>query len=249
VTIGFIVVLTALAAWFAWMADPGSVEVFYFPAITASVSLMMAAFGRLIGTVNQLRVTQHEMAGLAVRQERSRVARDMHDILGHSLTVITVKAELAGRLLEDDPARAATEIAEVEDLARGALADVRATIAGYRGVSILSELANAKTALEASGIEATLPASVDVVPAAHRELFGWVVREGVTNVVRHSQATHCVVELGADYVQVTDDGRGAADDGNGSGLAGLSERVAAAGGTMTAGSLPGGGFRLKVVTS
>ncbi|MEP6479207.1 MAG: sensor histidine kinase [Rhodoglobus sp.] len=245
-TLAYIAVLTAVTAFGIVQAGATGDAIFYFPALVASISLMMAAFGRVIGSMNQLRATQHEMARLAVEQERSRVARDMHDILGHSLTVITVKAELAGRLVESDPERAAKEITEVEELARGALADVRSTVAGYRGVSVASELVNARTALEAAGIEATLPGSVDVVPAVYRELFGWVLREGVTNVVRHSGATRCVVELGDRFVQVSDNGTGATDATAGSGLVGLRERAAAAGATMSTGSAAGGGFVLRV---
>jgi two-component system sensor histidine kinase DesK len=248
VILAYIAVLTAAAAVFAWASGVQGDALFYLPAIIASVSLMMAAFGRVIGGMNQLRATQHELARLAVEQERSRVARDLHDILGHSLTVITVKAELAGRLIGSDPGGAAKEIAEVEDLARGALADVRSTVSGYRGVSIASELANARAALRSAGIEASLPGSVDAVPSEYRELFGWVVREGVTNVLRHSRATHCEVRLGSSFVEVVDDGRGATHGPAGSGLAGLRERVAASGLTMTADTRAEGGFRLRVST-
>lgn len=246
VVLVFIAVLTAVATWFAWLDGDRGDALFTLPAIIASVSLMMAAFGRVLVSMNELRATQHEMARLAVDQERSRVARDLHDILGHSLTVITVKAELAGRLMESDPARAAVEIGEVEALARGALADVRSTVSGYREVSIASELANAKSALESAGIAPDLPGSVDAVPAHYRELFGWVVREGVTNVLRHSRASRCEVRLGHDFVEVIDDGVGAAASTDGSGLVGLRERVESAGLTMTAGSRPTGGFRLRV---
>ncbi|MDM4762620.1 sensor histidine kinase [Galbitalea sp. SE-J8] len=246
--LGYVAAVTALTIGFGWLAGLAGDALFYYPATTASVSLMMAAFARVLGSMNQLRATQAEMARLAVEQERTRVARDMHDILGHSLTVITVKAELAGRLVESDPRGAAREIAEVEALARGALADVRTTVAGYRGVSIASELANARQALEAAGIEPDLPGTVDAVPAERRELFGWVVREGVTNVVRHSRARHCTVQLGPDFVEVVDDGRGASGQRTGTGLAGLDERATAAGARMTAGALPDGGYRLRVST-
>ncbi|MEV8146717.1 histidine kinase [Arthrobacter sp. NPDC080073] len=177
----------------------------------------------------------------------------MHDILGHSLTVIAVKAELAGRMLDtvpgDYPARdrAAAEISAVQDLARGALADVRATVAGYRGVNVLAELAVARTALESAGIDAELPGTVEQVPARHRELFGWVLREGVTNVVRHSGAARCRVRLTASSVLVEDDGVGPASGGrSGNGLAGIRERVVAAGGTVSVGPSDLGGFRLAV---
>ena len=242
-------------------------------SLVLSLGFMMMAFARQIQLRQQLEATRKDLAVAAVAAERDRMARDMHDILGHSLTVVAVKAELAGRLLEADPARAARELEDIEDLARGALADVRATVAGYRGVNVVAELAQARGALASAGIEADLPGSVDEVPAAHRELFGWVVREGVTNVVRHSRAARCRVTVSADGVQVDDDGAwrpalavaagasgggrassgGRGDpatshwSGRGSGLDGLAERVRQAGGTLSTGPSELGGFRLTVV--
>jgi two-component system sensor histidine kinase DesK len=224
----------------------------YSQAVTiASVGLMMMAFSRQLATIRELRQTQHELAELAVREERSRVARDMHDILGHSLTVIAVKAELAGRLLPIAPGKAAAEIADLEDLARGALEDVRATVGGYRGVNVLSELASARTALAAAGIEAELPGAADAVPAQSRELFGWALREGVTNVIRHGAASRCRVTLAARRLQIDDDGVGprapaAGTGAGGNGLKGLGERAAAAGATLEVGRSELGGFRLRL---
>jgi two-component system sensor histidine kinase DesK len=183
------------------------------------------------------------------------MARDMHDILGHSLTVITVKAELAGRLIEVDRAKAAAEIADLERLSREALADVRATIGGFREITLSRELVNARSALTAAGITPDLPGADDDVPGERRELFGWAVREGVTNVVRHSGATRCSVRVSRDHVEVEDDGCGAGDcthaetdrAGFGHGLAGLRERARAAGATMSIGHGEGGrGFRLTL---
>lgn len=226
------------------------------PVTIVSLGLMMTAFSRQLNAIRQLRQTQHELAELAVLEERNRVARDMHDILGHSLTVIAVKAELAGRLLEVAPERAAVEIAELEDLARGALVDVRATVSGYRGMNVLSELANARTALTAAGIEADLPGAADSVRAKDRELFGWVLREGITNVVRHSGATRCTVTIGSRLIQIDDDGvgpagapdapAGAGPGGAGNGLRGLSERVREAGGSLSVGRSAAGGFQLRL---
>ncbi|MFE4195379.1 sensor histidine kinase [Paenarthrobacter sp. NPDC056912] len=227
-------------------------EAFFQPALILSLGFMMSSFARLIRQTAQLREAQTGLADAAVAAERSRVARDMHDILGHSLTVIAVKAELAGRLMEGAPPgpaadRAAAEISDVQDLARGALADVRATVAGYRGVNVLAELAVARTALESAGIEAELPGTVEQVPARHRELFGWVLREGVTNVMRHSGAGRCRVLLTASSVSVEDDGVGPDAAGSfGNGLAGIRERAAAAGGHVRVGPSDLGGFRLAV---
>ncbi len=196
----------------------------------------------------QLTRARELVVDLAVSRERERVARDVHDILGHSLTVITVKTELVGRLIEGTgPERARTEVAEIEQLARGALADVRATVAGTREVSLAGELAAARRALDSAGIEAELPLSVEGAPAAHRELFAWTLREGITNVVRHSAARHCRVHWDADCLEVVDDGRGVGVTAAGTGLAGLRARAEAAGARLESGSVPGGGFRLRLV--
>nr|WP_244954156.1 histidine kinase [Spelaeicoccus albus] len=189
------------------------------------------------------------MAALAVEEERGRVARDIHDILGHSLTVITVKAELAGRLVERDAIRAKAEINDVEQLSRAALTDVRATVAGYRDVNVVSELANARAVLEAAGITADLPTTTDTLPAEYRELAGWIIREGVTNVVRHSGATLCRVRMSPDMIEVADDGTGPQSGSahcHANGLDGLRERVEAAGALLRIGTSDLGGFSLQI---
>jgi two-component system sensor histidine kinase DesK len=214
-----------------------------------------AAFGisQVIERNAQLAQAREQLVDLAVTQERERLGRDVHDILGHSLTVITVKTELAGRMLETLPPgpatdRARREVGDVERLAREALADVRATVSGTRQVSLTGELAAARSALAASGIRADLPSGVDVVPARHRELFAWALREGVTNVVRHSGASWCGVQLTADCVEVRDDGRGPVDcQGGGNGLAGLQARAATSGARLEIERAPEGGFLLRVV--
>lgn len=208
----------------------------------------LAAFGfmALLRRTLELRAAQQEVSRLAAERERMRIARDLHDLLGHSLTAVTVKAQLAGRLVGRDDARAAGEMQEVERLSRQALADVRAAVAGYREVSLAVELATAREVLGAAGIAADLPRAVDEVPAELRELFGWVVREGVTNAVRHSGASRVRVGVAASSVEVTDDGCGRAVGAAGSGLAGLAERAAAAGGQLEAGPDPAGGFRLRL---
>mgnify|MGYP002804626004 CR=1 FL=1 len=216
----------------------------------------MYAFSRQIMTIQALRRTQNELAELAVATERNRVARDMHDILGHSLTVIAVKAELAGRLLEVAPEKAAAEIADVESLARGALEDVRATVSGYRGVNIISELANARSALLAAGVDPELPGAADEVPAKYRELFGWVLREAVTNVIRHADASKCKVTMGPAFIQIDDDGVGPggyASNGEdspgtawGNGLKGIIERASALGAAIAVGRSDLGGFNVRL---
>lgn len=147
-------------------------------------------------------------AELALAMERDRVARDVHDVLGHSLTVVTVKAELAQRLIDTDPERAREELSQIESLSRVALAEIRATVSGLRVASLAEEVAAADTALSDAGILADLPGDLSVVDPRHRVLMGWVLREAVTNVVRHSGATQCAVEFGEAHLRVTDDGRG-----------------------------------------
>ena len=223
-------------------------------------------FGTLVATLAIWGITQainrnievlsvrEENARLALEDERNRFARDLHDILGHSLTVITVKAELANRLIDVDTDRARAELDDLERLSRDALADVRRAVEGYRELTLPGELARARTALSAAEIAAELPNSTEGVPSDLRELFAWTVREGITNVIRHSGASRCTVLLGEHEVEVRDDGRGPEvavsveppDSGGGHGLTGLRERAAALGGTVVTQSLHPG-FSLKVV--
>jgi two-component system sensor histidine kinase DesK len=176
---------------------------------------------------------QHENTRLALADERNRFARDLHDILGHSLTVITVKAELAQRLVDVAPDRAKQELADLERLSRDALADVRRAVEGYRELTLPGELARARAALQAAGIDPVLPQSTDEVPSGLRELFAWTIREGVTNVIRHSGAHRCEIVLTATSVTVRDDGQAAGGTTAGSGLTGLHERAAAMGAVLT----------------
>jgi len=222
----------------------------------ALASLAVFGFSRLIRANAELAAMREEVATLAAERERMRIARDLHDLLGHSLTTVTVKAALAARLFEQDPVRARAEIAEVEVLARESLADVRAAVAGYREVRLATELATAREVLEAAGIDAQLPGVVEGMSPEVGGLFGWVVREGVTNVVRHSKATTVRITLDATGIEIVDDGSGclrkAGDQLStsrvGSGLAGLAERAAALGGRLVAGPVDGSasGFRLRV---
>jgi two-component system sensor histidine kinase DesK len=244
---------TAVLGFVVLAATDSIQNAIYLPLITFSIAMMMSAFARQIDLVRRLRESQAETARLAVAQERSRVARDIHDILGHSLTVITVKAELAGRLIADHPERAEAEVADIERLARGALADVRATVTGYRGVNLAAELSGARTALNSAGIEAELPNNIENVPGETSQLFAWVVREGVTNVIRHSGAARCAITLEPHSIVIADDGHATMEEPEtgaaairGNGLNGLAERVTAAGGSLLAGPSERGGFVLKV---
>jgi two-component system, NarL family, sensor histidine kinase DesK len=218
------------------------------PVAIPVVALVTYGFLRVVDGNHALAEARAELARLAAENERIRIARDLHDLLGHSLTTITVKAGLACRLGEVDPSRALREIAEVEDLARTSLADVRAAVSNYRDVTLTGELATGRELLRAAGITADLPSAVDVVRPPHQELFGWVVREGITNVVRHAHASSCAVRLSASSVEIVDDGVGTAAP-HGNGLSGLRERVAAADGVVDAGPLLPKGWRLRVSLS
>ena len=216
----------------------------------AFASIAVFAFTRLVRANHELAAAREEVARLAAERERSRIARDLHDLLGHSLTTVTVKAALARRLVDTDPARAKAEIEAVERIARESLADTRTALAGYREVRLATELATAREVLAAAGIDADLPRVVDDVPADLGGLFGWVVREGITNVVRHSRARHVRVTVDGRAIEVVDDGQGCAGDPGGHGLTGLAERASALGGRLVAGPAEfvdgTGGFRLRI---
>jgi two-component system, NarL family, sensor histidine kinase DesK len=239
-------------------------------ALELTVGPVLAAFfaysaARRIELVDKLRETRAELARMAVADERLRIARDLHDLLGHSLSLITLKAELAGRVIGTDPDRAAREIADLETVARRSLGEVRAAVTSYRQPSLAGELAAARQMLAAAGMDAQVraPASVSLDPDAEA-LLAWTVREGATNVVRHSGARTVTITVtvtdGAVTAEVADDGVGpglkagpGSDPGQdgyvtpGAGLAGLAERARAAGAEISAGEGAGGkGFRLSV---
>ena len=243
-------VLGATAVCTAVLAADGLLgEVFILPVMCVLTSFALQGTRHLVSVNADLVEARDELARNAVAQERLRFARDLHDLLGHSLSLIALKSELAGRLAEIDPARARAEMADVESAARRALAEVRDAVSGYREVSLAQALAEARSALSAAGISLRAPAPAGSLPAAVDAVLGWVVREATTNVLRHSGASTVTVtlETGADVVTlvVSDDGRGSAAAG-GAGLAGLAERVEALGGRLTAGSSGGSGFRLTV---
>jgi two-component system, NarL family, sensor histidine kinase DesK len=207
-------------------------------------------FSRLVSANYALREAQEERAALAVSEERSRFARDLHDLLGHSLSVIALKSELASRMLSSSPERAAAEVHEIERVARGALREVREAVSGYARPTLAVELAGARAALAAAGVSWNLDVGDGPLPENVEAVLAWTVREGVTNVMRHSHAEHCAVRVMVDgeaaTVAITDDGRGGDGAATGNGLRGLAERVHAVGGNLEAGPQPTGGFRLRV---
>jgi two-component system sensor histidine kinase DesK len=216
----------------------------------------------LFQAVAQLKATRQELARTAVAEERLRFSRDLHDLLGHTLSVVVVKAEAARRLAGRDMDAALGQVADIEAVGRQALTEIREAVTGYREGSLATELDRARSALAASDIEAVLQESGPPLPPQTEALLGWVVREGVTNVVRHSGATLARIELhaadGQARLTITDDGRGptpppaapgttATLPRTGTGLRGLTERLASAGGSLTTGPAPSGGFRVTAV--
>lgn len=220
-------------------------------ATTLAMGFLLFALGRLLRANAALRRAREELARRRVDEERLRFARDLHDILGHDLSVVALKAQLARRLMDADPDAARRELADVEEVARTALQEVRDAVSGYRQPALASELAGARTALDAAGIACTVERPDAPLPPSREAVLAWGVREATTNVIRHSGARHCAIRIAVDdreaRLEVTDDGRAdAAADPDGTGLRGLTERAADAGGAVVAGPRPDGGFGLEL---
>ncbi|MER7400252.1 histidine kinase [Streptomyces sp. NPDC000151] len=215
--------------------------------------MVTAAVLGLFDANRQLHATQGELARTAVEKERLRFSRDLHDLLGHTLSVVVVKAEAVRRLAPRDVDAALAQAADIEAVGRQALTEIREAVTGYRQGSLATELDRARSALEAGGIEPVVRQAGPPLSPQAGALLGWVVREGVTNAVRHSGATRCEIEVRVDgdraRLTITDDGHGPVSsrspaEGGGTGLTGLAERLAAAGGTLDAGADGRRGFRL-----
>jgi two-component system, NarL family, sensor histidine kinase DesK len=190
----------------------------------------------------QLLKAQEEIEALAKVAERERIARDLHDVLGHTLSVIILKSELAGKLMDRDPQRAGNEIREVEQISRQALSDVREAIRGYRARGLSAELAQAKATLETAGVAVKCEVEKLPLQPLQETVLSMAVKEGVTNVVRHAQARNCCLRLeqqnGSCRLAIEDDGRGGAY-GEGNGLRGMRERVEMIGGSISLDSQAG----------
>ncbi|MGI5224145.1 sensor histidine kinase [Actinoallomurus sp. CA-142502] len=217
---------------------------------TLTVGLLLFAFRTSRMLVVQLREARGEVARLAANEERLRIARDLHDLLGHTLSLIVLKSEVATRLAERDLDRSVAEVRDIEAVARQALADVREAISGYRQRNLTDELENARSVLAAADVELTIKSSGTPLPDQVDGLFGWAVREGVTNIVRHARARTAAITVrrqdGTAVLEIIDDGTGAGEAPTGNGLRGLGERVTASGGAVEAGARADGGFRLAV---
>jgi two-component system sensor histidine kinase DesK len=230
-------VIASIAAIESLLLRAGAWELFWaavFPVFIGSGNIFFAERNRMN---RQLRKANEEIENLAKVAERERIARDLHDVLGHTLSVITLKSELAGKLMDRDPQRAGKEIREVEQISRQALTDVRDAIRGYRSQGLVAELARAKSTLETAGLTVQCDSATTVkLPAMQESVLSLAVREAVTNVVRHAQARSCRMRLeqqnGSCCLEIHDDGCGATN-GEGNGLRGMRERVEMIGGTLS----------------
>jgi two-component system sensor histidine kinase DesK len=244
----------AISGAFAAGAGEGSLDA----AVFLGFATFMAGTGTflvqyLVGVIADLTEARERLAESAVAEERLRFSRDLHDLLGHTLSVIVVKAEAIRRLLRLDVRAAEAHAGDIETIGRKALTEVREAVTGYRSVSYREELANARAALSAAGIRLSVSQLPSGLSASVDSLLGWIVREGTTNVLRHADAQRCTISI-----TVTSDEEAVridvADDGTatkatlplvlGSGLLGLRERVQALGGELLA-SPTDSGFRLS----
>lgn len=197
----------------------------------------------------RLRMAHEEIEQLAKTAERERIARDMHDVLGHSLSLIVLKSELARRLLASQPTRAALEIAEIETTARQALGEVRKTLTGYRSEGFASELTRAAQILETAGVRLNGPVQAPYLTPRHEATLSLVLREAVTNIVRHAGASECSIEVStakdSTRLVIADDGRGDIRQ-EGNGLRGMRERVRELGGSLSLESHRGTRLRIEL---
>jgi two-component system sensor histidine kinase DesK len=193
------------------------------------------AYSRQQQASYMLQRANEEIEHLAQVAERERIARDLHDLLGHTLTVIAIKSELANRLLERDPQRAKQEMVEVEQTARKALAEVREAVVGYRSEGFPAEVLSARRTLQSANVSLQTDIALVELPTAVTNVLCLCLREAVTNIVRHSKATTCQVRLARNSTEfllsVEDNGVGVRSS-EGNGLRGMRERVEGLRGTM-----------------
>ncbi len=247
---------------FRWLAGHLVLVIIVCWALHLQISLWVSSvvFSALVGAVviqysQRQRLSErlaeaHKQTGqLAKVAERERIARDLHDLLGHTLSLIVLKSELASRLSATQPERAAEEIRDVERISRDALAQVRAAVRGYRGLGLEHELKQARATLETAGIAVEASLQAPRLSAMQESVFALALREAVTNVVRHAQATFCRLSLrqeaGFCELEIADNGRGGTAE-DGSGLSGMRQRVESLGGILERDGSRGTLLRIRV---
>jgi two-component system sensor histidine kinase DesK len=244
--LGVLLAIELLEAWLMHLPPYFWIPTIFFSSLLGSAMIQWLHRKRL---TDKLLAAQAESEHLAKVAERERIARDLHDLLGHTLSVIVLKSELASRLTASDPARAAEEIRDVERISRDALTQVRAAVRGYRSAGFDGELKVAMYALEAAGIQVETSVEHPELSPAQETVFAMALREAVTNVVRHAHATVCRLTLRrvGQFCEmvVADNGRGGALD-EGSGLSGMRERVEALGGALERDGSHGTQLRIRV---
>src|SRR6266849_374513 len=239
-----LIVLEAIASTVMWA--------FHLPlGLWVSTSFLIAAIGamniqhakRILANA-RLRLAHEEIEHLAKTAERERIARDLHDVLGHTLSVIILKSELASRMVDRDLPRAIQEIRDVERISREALAEVRSALKGYRAAGLNAEIAQARATLETAGIkvQASAALAAQELGSAQEGVLALVVREAVTNILRHSQATECDLRLmqadGVFTLEIADNGCGG-NGTEGQGIKGMRQRVEMLGGSLQLKTTPG----------
>lgn len=226
--------LTVLVSFLIPSFVPNGQYFFGFAITTSAVFMFVAGITFYIGSSIE---SQRQVGTQAILEERERVARDVHDVLGHTLTVIALKSELAGKLLERDPGRAQAELREITHLARESIEEVRQTVAGLKVQSLSEEITAASQALESAGIdlqrEGTAWSDLDSIPAVNQAVFAWVIREATTNIIRHAAARRATIKLDRSSLTITDNGVGISPEAAGHGLEGLKARVEQVGGTLS----------------
>lgn len=245
--------VVGVLAYVAQAGEIGTHDARVVAVVGAAMTLAVAAF--INGEMWYLRVAiqlddkRATEARLAVAEERLRFSRDLHDVVGQSLSAIAIKAEIGAELARRGDARAAEVMAEVRALAQDSLREARGVVSGYRRADLATEIVGARSLLASAGTTTTILGNPAAVPGSLQDAFAWVVREAVTNVVRHSNATRCAIAVGADeagaFLRVTNDGAPVPSAGvPGTGLTGLRERLAPVGGALAAGR-DGEGFVLE----
>ncbi|MEO3872755.1 sensor histidine kinase [Nonomuraea sp. B12E4] len=223
---------------------------FLYVVTVPTTGAMTYALVRFVRMAVDLEQARAELAEAAVLKERLRISRDLHDGLGRSLTAIALKGDLATRLMEQDPGSARSEVSELVQVAREAAQDVRQVARGYRAMSLTGEVHRAVALLESSGVDVRTHLAEADLPGPAEEALAWAVREGVTNVLRHSRATTCTITTslngGALRLEVANDGAPAEPGPAGGGLTGLAERAAQAGGSCAGAPTGGSGFLLTM---